>query len=95
MLSSAGQAWTTKRGARRLVDRGLAIFESEKSIRMIEADYRYASQSPAAAGPRFNVVEFQPRKSHVLIPLGYLKYPDGGKQSIKASIERMRKRRAA
>jgi hypothetical protein len=43
--SSRGDSWTTRRGARRLVTRGLAIVAIDGSLEMIEHDHRFDAQA--------------------------------------------------
>ena len=56
---------------------------------MIEADYRYLAESQAAGRPQFDIAPYKhPRTVKVLIPLGYLRYPEGGAEAIRRSIRR-------
>ena len=56
VISESGKSWTTKRGARRLVDRELAERQPDGSVRMRESDYRFAcSSGPHNNGPRLEV----------------------------------------
>ena len=49
--AEGNRSWTTKRGARRIVERGLGE-ESNGILRMREADLRYNSPAVAAHSPR-------------------------------------------
>ena len=65
-------SWTTKRSARRLVDRGLASWVDERNIRMVAQDHRLYCERPAAGVPCLEV------STRALPPVevhGYLHYP--------------------
>jgi len=49
--SSTGEAWTSKRGARRLIDRKLAERQPDGTLRMYESDYRFRSEPQSTSGP--------------------------------------------
>jgi hypothetical protein len=51
VISSSGQAHTTKRGARRLIDRKLAARQPDGTLRMFEGDYRFECAAASTAGP--------------------------------------------
>jgi hypothetical protein len=51
VVSSTGEAWTTKRGARRLVSRELGARQPDGTIQMYEYDYRVASEPVSNIGP--------------------------------------------
>jgi hypothetical protein len=60
VLSSAGQAFTTHRGARRLERRGLVKWISASAVRMIETDHRFQNHHAAPAhSPDLTVVAGQ------------------------------------
>lgn len=58
VTSSAGEAWTTRRGARRMIARGVAIPLDARTIVMVESDPRVNCETPSAHGP---VLEIAPR----------------------------------
>jgi hypothetical protein len=65
--SSKGQGYTSKRGARRMIDRGLAERRPDGELRMIESDHRFNCETPSSRGPRFEVVAWGyvgPRPTH-------------------------------
>jgi hypothetical protein len=57
VLSSLGESWTTRRGARRLVARGLATGDPESGcIHMIEADPRFDAEAVSHRRARLVIV---------------------------------------
>lgn len=53
VYSAGGRTFTTLRGGRRLLDRGLAFERKGGGLMMIEADHRYNSPAPSAHGPEY------------------------------------------
>lgn len=79
VVSSTGESWTTKRGALRLVDRGLAFFVSARSIRMSEICPSFSHGAQLTQGPRLEVVTAKLTPGpKVLVPHGFLHYPQPG-----------------
>lgn len=77
VVSSHGQARTTLRGARRLVDRGLAERLEDGTVRMIESDRRFQSK-PAPAEKVSLIDRKAPYLPHYPMsewPFGFARYP--------------------
>lgn len=50
VTSSFGEAWTSKRGARRLIARGMGALQPDGSILLAEEDYRFDADAPDIGG---------------------------------------------
>lgn len=55
VISSTGQAFTTKRGARRLVQNKMADLMPDGTLRMIETDHRFNCAAASTAGPKLRM----------------------------------------
>lgn len=78
VTSSKGTSWTTRRGARRLVERGMAK-EGPGGLVMVEADPRFACVAASVQRAQYQVIPRRvERHVKVLVPLGYLPYPQPG-----------------
>lgn len=60
VISSSGKAFTTKRGASRLVDQGMAEKIDDFTVRMFEGDHRYQCVAASTAGPQLEVIAPSP-----------------------------------
>lgn len=75
VLGPAGDAWTTPRGARRLISRGLAQTVAPATIRMIEGDPRINCAKKASCRPALPVAEHQAHPVSLRLEGGFLHYP--------------------
>jgi len=73
VTASSGDTWTTRRGARRLVSRGLADELPNGTLQMHEQDHRYQCEPAAAQGPQLEVIA--PRAAPMVHLEGFLPYP--------------------
>jgi hypothetical protein len=93
VTSSKGTAWTTKRGAYRMVDCGLAVFVDNTTLEMVETDHRFMATPGGNEGALLEVVDapFRPYVK-LLIPQGFLRYPQPGsfvrRKPLKEPIDR-------
>lgn len=55
VYSSRGRSFTTRRGARRLVARGLASERADGGIQMVETDHRFACETSPPQPPRLTI----------------------------------------
>lgn len=74
VASRSGGSWTTPRGARRLVARGLADWDGDRSIVMRSDDYRFECTAGGPRSPHMEIVAYRPPLP-VLVPQGFLHYP--------------------
>jgi hypothetical protein len=49
-MTSEGEVWTTPRGARRMIERGTAERQPDKTVWLIESDRRISSETPPDVG---------------------------------------------
>ena len=85
--SSTGEAWTSKRGARRLIDRQLAERQPDGTLRMYESDYRFRSEPQCTSGPDLqSMLRPFPIDVHLQDDRAVLKYwPDQSSPGSKAA----------
>jgi hypothetical protein len=89
VVSSTGEAWTTKRGARRMIGRGLAVQLASGVLQMVETDPRFACETPSASGPQLVVMPapdsyYQP---DTYLFDGFLPYPQARQESIARGLK--------
>ena len=63
-MDGDGVTYTSKRGARRLIARGLAERQSDGTIQMYESDHRFASSTVARAG----IIHNGPKLTAIVLP---------------------------
>jgi len=77
VVSSHGQAYTTLRGARRMVEQNIAYRLEDGSVRMIETDRRFRSEP--GASPQVALIDrqaaFLPHYPVSEWPYGFARYP--------------------
>jgi hypothetical protein len=90
VISSRGSAFTSKRGAHRMIGRGLAVWLTARAVRMVETDPRCACEAPAANSARLPAVVAAPplRWSFSFYQSdGFLSYPQASQESTARGLK--------